>query len=132
MDCKIAGSEKGVCSLQLETKEEGISLWIFQQTLAQGRKARLSLLKEMKQTLAKIPRSLPSQIVKFKKIFLGTENFGLVVGAQGRTINRLTEETGVSLDLQPDGFLLFYYQQEEQLEQALNFLESKVKKLNFS
>ena len=47
MDCKIAGTQKGICSLQLDVKNQGIPLITFQQICEQGKKARIYLLHEM-------------------------------------------------------------------------------------
>ncbi|CAJ0761490.1 22146_t:CDS:2 [Entrophospora sp. SA101] len=128
MDYKVAGTEKGVCSLQLDVKNQGISFSIFQKTLQAGKKARIYLLQEMNKYLPKTRPQLTSQVAKFRKFFIGVERFGLIVGSQGKTINRLIQETGVNIDLQPDGFALLYHHDEQQLTKAISFIESQLKK----
>ncbi|RHZ37514.1 polyribonucleotide nucleotidyltransferase [endosymbiont GvMRE of Glomus versiforme] len=129
MDYKIAGTEKGVCSLQLDVKNQGISFLIFQKSLQEGKKARIYLLREMSNFLPKTRPQLPTQAIKFKKIFVGAERFGLIIGSQGKTINRLIQETGVEIDLQqPSGFVLLYHHDEQQLIKAVRFIESQIKK----
>jgi len=128
MDYKVAGTEKGICSLQLDVKNKGISFSIFQKSLQVGKKARFYLLQKMNKLLPKVRPQLTPQVAKFRKFFVGTERFGLIVGSQGKTINRLIQETGVNIDLQPDGFALLYHHDEQQLTNAINFIEDKLKK----
>ncbi|KLL03455.1 MAG: polynucleotide phosphorylase [Mycoplasmataceae bacterium CE_OT135] len=128
MDYKIAGTEKGICSLQLDVKNQGISFSIFQKALQAGKKARLYLLQEMNKHLPKTRPQLTAQVAKFRKFFVGADRFGLIVGSQGKTINRLVQETGVNIDLQPDGFALLYHHDEQQLIKAINFIKNQLKK----
>ncbi|CAJ0885494.1 6551_t:CDS:2 [Entrophospora sp. SA101] len=128
MDYKIAGTEKGICSLQLDVKNQGISFAIFQKALQAGKKARLYLLQEMNKCLPKTRPQLTAQVAKFKKFFVGVDRFGLIVGNQGKTINRLIQETGVNIDLQPDGFALLYHHDEQQLIKAIHFIKNQLKK----
>ncbi|CAG8598172.1 17012_t:CDS:2 [Funneliformis caledonium] len=128
MDFKIAGTEKGICSLQLDVKNQGIAFSVFQESLQVGKKARLYLLQEMKKCLPKVRDNLPTQAIKFKKFFIGTDRFGLIIGSQGKTINRLIHETGVEIDLQPNGFALLYHSDEQQLVKVIQFIKAKLEK----
>ncbi|CAI2187802.1 3682_t:CDS:1, partial [Funneliformis geosporum] len=128
MDFKVAGTEKGICSLQLDVKNQGISLPIFQNSLQLGKKARIHLLYEMNKHLPKISPGLPTHAIKFRKFFIGTERFGLIIGSQGKTINRLIQETGVEIDLQSNGFALLYHYDEQQLNQAVQLIKAKLEK----
>src|SRR5438128_1629283 len=128
MDYKVAGTEKGICSLQLDVKNKGVSFSIFQKSLQAGKKTRLYLLQEMNKLLPKVRPRLTSQVARFRKFFVGVERFGLIVGSQGKTINRLIQETGVNIDLQPNGFVLLYHHDEQQLTKAINFIEDQLKK----
>ena len=62
------------------------------------------------------------------KFFIGTNRFGLIIGSQGKTINRLIQETGVEIDLQSDGFALLYHHDEKQLIKAVQFIKIKLEK----
>ncbi|CAI2189235.1 6116_t:CDS:2, partial [Funneliformis geosporum] len=128
MDFKVAGTEKGICSLQLDVKNQGISLPIFQNSLQLGKKARIHLLHEMNKHWPKISAGLPTHAIKFRKFFIGTERFGLIIGSQGKTINRLIQETGVEIDLQSNGFALLYHYDEQQLNQAVQLIKAKLEK----
>ena len=128
MDYKIAGTEKGICSLQLDIKNQGISFPFFQESLQVGKKARIYLLNEMNKHLPKTYPQLSPRAVKFRKFFIGADLFGLIVGGQGKNINRLIQETGVNIDLQPDGFALLYHYEEQQLTKAIRFIENQLKK----
>jgi polyribonucleotide nucleotidyltransferase len=124
----VAGTEKGICSLQLDVKNQGIAFSVFQESLQVGKKARLYLLQEMNKCLPKVRDNLPTQAIKFKKFFIGTDRFGLIIGSQGKTINRLIHETGVEIDLQPNGFALLYHSDEQQLVKVIQFIKAKLEK----
>ena len=128
MDCKIAGTQKGICSLQLDVKNYGVSLDIFKQACEQGKKARIYLLHEMSQRLSASRPQLTKKVVQFKKILVGVDRFGLIIGRQGKVINQLTQLTGVTIDLNPDGFVFLYHHDEQQLIKAVQFIKKKLLK----
>ena len=132
MDCKIAGTQKGICSLQLDVKSHGISLDNFKQTCEQGKKARIYLLHEMNQKLSSFRPRLTKQVVQFKKVLVGVDCFGLIIGNQGKVINQLTQLTGVAVDLNPNGFAFLYHHDEQQLNKAVQFIKEKLRKKKFS
>lgn len=132
MDCKIAGTQKGICSLQLDVKNHGISLDTFKQACEQGKKTRIYLLHEINQKLSD-PRPISTKkTLQFKKVLVGVDHFGLIIGNQGKVINQLTQLTGVTIDLKPDGFAFLYHHDEQQLNKAVQFIKEKLIKKKFS
>ncbi|CAG8579720.1 6827_t:CDS:2, partial [Cetraspora pellucida] len=103
MDFKIAGTEKGICSIQLDVKNQGISHELIKECLEKARQARIYLLTEMKKHIYHPRPHLPTQVIKCCQLPVPKEKIGLIIGPRGRTINQLTEETGSMIEVQPDG-----------------------------
>jgi polyribonucleotide nucleotidyltransferase len=127
MDFKIAGTEKGICSVQLDVKNYGISQELIKTSFAKARQARIYLLEEMKKHIY-LPRpNLPTQVIKCRRFAVEKEKIGLIIGPRGKTINQLTEETGSTIEVQPDGFILIYHQEEDKLEQTYRAIKEIIK-----
>ncbi|CAG8851366.1 36039_t:CDS:1, partial [Racocetra persica] len=102
MDFKIAGTEKGICSIQLDVKNQGISHELIKSSLDKAHQARIYLLAEMKKHIYHPRPHLPTQVIKCRQLPVPKEKIGLIIGPRGRTINQLTEETGSTIEVQPD------------------------------
>ncbi|CAG8724303.1 4130_t:CDS:2, partial [Ambispora leptoticha] len=98
MDFKIAGTEKGICSIQLDVKNQGISQELIKISFEKARQARLHLLKEMKSHIYHPRPNLPTQVIKCRCFYVEKEKIGLIIGPRGKTINQLTEETGSTIE----------------------------------
>src|SRR3954452_13482354 len=127
MDFKIAGTEKGVCSLQLDVKNQGISNSQIKECFEKARQARLYLLSEMKKHIFQPRPTLPAQVIKCRKFYVEKEKIGLIIGPKGKTINQLTEETGSTIEVQNDGYILIYHQKEEKLEKTYRAIKDLIK-----
>ncbi|MEG7978804.1 MAG: KH domain-containing protein [Mollicutes bacterium UO1] len=127
MDFKIAGTEKGVCSIQLDVKNSGIATKLVKECLEKARQARIYLLEEMKKHIFRPRPQLPTQVIKCRRFYLEKEKIGLIIGPRGKTINQLSEETGSTIEVQPDGYILIYHQEEDKLEQTYQAIKRIIK-----
>lgn len=126
MDFKIAGTKDGVCSFQMDVKNGGINLTVLAQALEAGRVARLTIIERMNALIAEPRIKLASKLLKCKKIYLGTDKIGLVIGQGGKTINAITAKTGAKIDLQNDGFALLYHHDEIKIAEAYEMIREVV------
>ncbi|MCE8162723.1 MAG: polyribonucleotide nucleotidyltransferase [Candidatus Moeniiplasma glomeromycotorum] len=126
MDFKIAGTEEGVCSLQLDLKNKGISLQLVSECFEKARSARLALLTEMKKHIFHPRSSLPTQVIKCRRFYVAKEKIGLIVGPGGRTIRQLTEETGSTIEIQDDNCLLIYHLEEKKLAEVWRIIQNLI------
>ncbi|CAG8467349.1 392_t:CDS:2 [Gigaspora margarita] len=124
MDFKIAGTEKGVCSLQLDVKNQGISLELLKECLEKGRLARVYLLQEMKKHIFSSRQTLPHQVIKCRRFYVAKEKIGWIIGPSGKTINQLTAQTGATIEIQPDHYVYIYHQDEKQLTKTFNLIQN--------
>jgi polyribonucleotide nucleotidyltransferase len=118
MDFKVAGTEKGVCSVQLDVKNQGISQELIKKCFVKARQIRINLLTEMKKCIYQPRSNLASQVIKCRSLLIEKEKIGLIIGPRGKNINQLSEETGSTIEIQNDGCILVYNQDEEKLEET--------------
>ncbi|CAG8670452.1 3167_t:CDS:2, partial [Ambispora leptoticha] len=127
MDFKIAGTEKGICSLQLDVKNNGISSKLLRESLEKARQARLYILSEMKHLILHPRSTLPTQVIKCRSFYVEKEVIGLIIGPRGKTINQLTEETGSTIEIEDDGYVIIYNQEEKKLERTYQAIKENPK-----
>lgn len=103
MDFKVAGTTNGITALQMDIKIDGITEEIMKVALEQAKEGRLHILGIMNQAIS-APRAEMSafapQIVSFR---INPEKIRDVIGKGGATIRSLTDDTGVTVDIQDDG-----------------------------
>jgi polyribonucleotide nucleotidyltransferase len=127
MDFKIAGTEKGICSIQLDVKNQGISPEIIKTSFARAHQVRSYLLRERRSHIYHPRPNLPTQVIKYHRFYVEKEKIGLIIGPRGKTINQLTEETGATIEVQPDGYILIYHQEEDKLEKTYQAIKNIIK-----
>ena len=103
MDCKIAGTEKGITGFQLDLKLKGLPHALMTETIEKARVARMYILAEMAKTLA-APRPEISQYApRIETIKINPEKIGAIIGPGGKNIKKLVEESGCEIDIEDDG-----------------------------
>lgn len=103
MDFKVAGTRKGVTSLQMDIKIDSISFEVMEQALKQAHDGRNHILDRM-ETVITQPRGEISQYApRIETIKIKPEKVREVIGAGGKVIKAIIEETGVKIDIEDDG-----------------------------
>ncbi len=103
MDFKVAGTEKGITSIQMDIKIQGLSLEIMARALDQGKQGRLHILGVMGKTL-KAPRTEMSKWApRIITIQVKPKDIGKIIGPKGATIREIEEQSGASVSIDDDG-----------------------------
>ena len=103
MDFKVAGTREGITSVQMDLKIDSIDLKVMEQALHQAKEGRLHILNEMEKSITK-PRGEISQFApRIETIKIKPEKVREVIGAGGKVIKGIIEETGVKIDIEDDG-----------------------------
>lgn len=123
MDFKIAGSVRGITSLQLDVKTAGISHQILKKALAQARDGRLFILEKMTAVLPQARAELSRFAPKIAVIRLDPEKIGDVIGPGGRMIRKIIAETGAAIDVEDDGTVSVTAPDDESLKRATEWIE---------
>ncbi len=103
MDCKIAGTDKGITGFQLDLKLKGIPFALMVETVEKARIARLHILAEMAKTISTARTELSKYAPRIQVIKINPEKIGALIGPGGKNIKRLVEESGCEIDIEDDG-----------------------------
>jgi polyribonucleotide nucleotidyltransferase len=103
MDFKVAGTEKGITSLQMDIKIDSISFAIMETALAQAHAGRQHILNEMEKVMRQPRGKISDYAPRIESIKIKPEKVREVIGAGGKVIKAIIEETGVKIDIEDDG-----------------------------
>jgi polyribonucleotide nucleotidyltransferase len=103
MDCKIAGTEKGITGFQLDLKLTGIPHHIMAETVEKARIARMHILAEMAKVIAAPRSDISKYAPRIETIKINPEKIGALIGPGGKNIKRLVEESGCEINIEDDG-----------------------------
>ncbi|MDB6035671.1 MAG: pnp [Verrucomicrobiales bacterium] len=108
MDCKIAGTEKGITGFQLDLKLRGIPHSVMAETIEKARVARLFILAEMAKTIAEPRKELSKYAPRIETVRINPEKIGAVIGPGGKNIKKIVEESGCEINIEDDGTVNIY------------------------
>ena len=103
MDFKVAGTRKGITSIQLDLKIKGLDFENIEKALAQNKEARLSILDIMEKSISSPRKEISQYAPKIISMAIDPSKIGLVIGPGGKTIKRIIEESGANIDIEDDG-----------------------------
>jgi len=126
MDFKVAGTRDGVTSIQMDIKIKGLTKEILQEALQQAKKARLHILDLMYQAIPQPKPELSPHAPKIITMRVLPEKIPVIIGPSGKNIKKIIEETGVKVDLQPDGLVRIYAVDGESGEKARQMIEELI------
>ncbi|MBI2831834.1 MAG: polyribonucleotide nucleotidyltransferase [Chloroflexi bacterium] len=129
MDYKIAGTVDGITAVQLDTKLKGVSMEILEKGLAQALDARMQILDIMKWAINTNRPELSSYAPRMYKLKIDPGKIGAVIGAGGKTIRSITEETKTTIDIESDGTVLIGSPDAESAQKAIKMVEGLTKEI---
>ena len=103
MDFKVAGTVNGVNALQMDIKITGITKDIMEKALEQAKAGRLFILGEMNKVISEASTEMSHYAPRYLKMKINPEKIRDVIGKGGAVIKSITEETGVTIDIDDDG-----------------------------
>ncbi len=127
MDFKVAGTDKGITAIQLDLKRRGLPLSIIKETFKRAREARMYILDLMKKTLDKPRSSVSKYAPKVALLRVPRDKIGLIIGAGGRTIKSIIEETDTSIDIDDiKGLVIIAGKKKDDVENAKEIIEKLI------
>jgi polyribonucleotide nucleotidyltransferase len=124
MDFKIAGTRKGITAIQMDTKLQGITMEVVERTLTQGKDARFTILDRMKETINTSRTEISRFAPRMQKIMISPDKIGAVIGAGGKTIRSIIEQTKTTIDINDDGTVLVGSADAEAARKAIEIIEN--------
>jgi polyribonucleotide nucleotidyltransferase len=106
MDFKITGTDTGLTAIQLDTKTDGLTEEIIIKTLTQGRAALNEILEVIKKAIPAPRAELSKYAPRLISFSVDPEKIGAIIGPGGKIINKIIDETGVSIDIEDTGLVM--------------------------
>ncbi|WP_048850960.1 polyribonucleotide nucleotidyltransferase [Tanticharoenia sakaeratensis] len=126
MDFKVAGTETGVTSLQMDIKITSITPEIMQIALEQAREGRIHILGEMAKALTEGREGVSTNAPKITTISVPKEKIRDVIGSGGKVIREIVEYSGAKVDIGDDGTITIAASNDEQAQKAISRIEGIV------
>jgi polyribonucleotide nucleotidyltransferase len=126
MDFKVAGTERGVTSLQMDIKISGITEEIMRIALGQAKEGRLHILGEMGKALNQHRAELGEHAPRIEVLQIPTDKIREVIGTGGKVIREIVEKTGAKINVEDDGTVKVASAKAESIKAAINWIKSIV------
>jgi polyribonucleotide nucleotidyltransferase len=119
MDFKVAGTEKGVTSLQMDIKITGITEEIMRVALEQAYTGRMHILGEMAKAIGSARTELGEHAPRIETIKIPVDKIREVIGSGGSVIREIVAQSGAKIDIEDDGTIKIAAAKREAIEAAL-------------
>lgn len=139
MDFKVAGTRKGICSLQMDIKIKGITKKILQEALAQAKDARMEILDVMEKQIKEPRKEVSKYAPKTYTFMIKPEKIKDVIGKGGEMITKIileasnvksvTDMNAVKVDLEDDGRVVIYHSDKEVIEKTTKMIQDIVREV---
>ncbi len=126
MDFKVAGTDQGVTSLQMDIKITGITEEIMRIALNQAKDGRLHILGEMAKALTGARAELGEHAPRIEQIKIPTDKIREVIGSGGKVIREIVEKTGAKIDIGDDGTIKIASADGESIKAAMKWIKGIV------
>jgi len=126
MDFKITGTDAGLTAIQLDTKTEGLTPEIISQTFKQGREALNKILQVITSAIPAPRPELSPYAPRITSFHVDPEKIGAIIGPGGKVINKIIDETGVSIDIDDDGLVMVCGTDAAMVAEAVNQVKAIV------
>jgi len=123
MDFKVAGTEKGITSLQMDIKITSITEEIMKIALAQAKDGRIHILGEMSKALTEARTELSQHAPQIVTITVAKDKIRDVIGTGGKVIREIVETTGCKIDIEDDGTIKVAATDAEAIEKAIGIIK---------
>jgi polyribonucleotide nucleotidyltransferase len=124
MDFKVAGTEKGITSLQMDIKIAGITEEIMRVALTQAKDGRIHILGEMAKAITSARAELGEHAPRIEVFSIPTDKIREVIGSGGKVIREIVEKTGAKVDISDDGTVKVASSSGDSIKAAINWIKS--------
>ncbi|MDO7834884.1 polyribonucleotide nucleotidyltransferase [Sphingobium sp. HBC34] len=122
MDFKVAGTEAGITTMQMDIKVAGITQEIFEVALRQAKEGRAHILGEMSKALASTRTELSAHAPRIETLQIDKSKIREVIGTGGKVIREIVAETGAKVDIDDEGLIKISSSDPAQIEAARKWI----------
>jgi polyribonucleotide nucleotidyltransferase len=128
MDFKVTGTEKGVTAIQMDIKIKGLPDAVFAEAFERSKKGRMEVLKVMLAAIKEPRAEMSPYAPRIETIVINPDDIRLVIGKGGETIQKITKELGVEIDIEDSGLVFVTAVNGESMEKAKIWIKGIVEK----
>ncbi|GAA0114319.1 polyribonucleotide nucleotidyltransferase [Clostridium senegalense] len=129
MDFKVAGTEEGITSIQVDTKIKGLSKNCIRQSIEKAKVARLYILDKIKDCIPAPREELSQYAPRMYSITVHPDKIRDIIGPGGKTIKQIIADTGVKIDTNDDGKVVIMSNDSESANAALKMIKDITKEV---
>ncbi|MDD3896880.1 MAG: polyribonucleotide nucleotidyltransferase [Candidatus Peribacteraceae bacterium] len=128
MDFKVTGTDKGITAIQMDIKIKGLPDSVFKEALERAHDGRMQILKTMLAALAEPRKELSPHAPRIETITINPDDIRLVIGKGGETIQKITRELDVEIDIEDSGLIFVTAKNGDSMQKAKEWIEGIVAK----
>lgn len=128
MDFKVTGTAKGITAIQMDIKIKGLPDSVFKDALERSKVGRAQILAEMLKAIPEVRTEMSPYAPRIETINIDPDDIRLVIGKGGETIQKITKETGVQIDIEDSGIVFITSPNGEQMKNAVEWIQGIVAK----
>lgn len=123
MDFKVTGTRDGITAMQMDIKVKGLSMNIMREALEKARQGRLFILDKMAEAIAEPRAELSKYAPLIETININPDMIKVVIGKGGETIQKITAECDVEIDIEQDGLVTITAPDQEKGAKAKKWVQ---------
>ena len=126
MDFKVTGTTEGITALQMDMKVHGLPVEILDKAIKQSHEGRMFILDHMLSIIEKPRKDLSPYAPRIEKLMVNPDKIGAIIGKGGEMINKITSETGATVDIVESGLVTVSSSDEVTIKKALDWIKTLV------
>lgn len=123
MDFKITGTKDGITAMQMDTKTQGLTWEIVEQTIKQNKEGRDIIMEKVISAIAEPRKEMSPYAPRIVTIMINPDKIRDVIGPGGKVINKIIDDTGVEIDIEQDGRVMITSNDGEAMKKAIKIIE---------
>jgi polyribonucleotide nucleotidyltransferase len=126
MDFKVTGTSRGITALQMDMKVHGLPVDVLAEAISKSGAGRKVILQHMLSVIAEPRKSLSPYAPRIEKLMVKVDKIGAIIGKGGEMINKITSETGATIDIEDSGLVTIASADGAAIEKAMAWVKSLV------
>jgi len=126
MDFKVTGTTNGITALQMDIKVKGLTVEIMREALAKAKEGRAHILGKMLEAIPSVREKMSPYAPMITSLQIDPDKIREVIGKGGETIQKITGECDVEIDIEDSGLVMVTAPDQEKGEKAINWIKSIV------
>jgi len=124
MDFKVTGTTEGVTALQMDMKVHGLPVDVLEKAIEQSHEGRMFILEHMLSVLPAPREKISEYAPRIEKLMVNPDKIGSIIGKGGEMINKITTETGATVDIEDSGLVTVAGDSAEKIQKAVEWIKS--------